>query len=72
LRELVYSVLPLGEGIVLDPFMGSGSTIAAAEARGLAAIGIEKHVDYYKAAEKGIKPLSLVHVLRDQGELSFV
>jgi site-specific DNA-methyltransferase (adenine-specific) len=72
LRELVYTVLPLGEGIVLDPFMGSGSTIAAAEARGIAAIGIEKHIDYYQVAEKGIMPLSLVRVLRDQRELSFV
>ena len=42
LRELVYSVLPLGEGIVADPFMGSGSTIAAAESQGIAAIGAEK------------------------------
>jgi site-specific DNA-methyltransferase (adenine-specific) len=72
LRELVYTVLPLGEGIVLDPFMGSGSTIAAAEARGIAAIGIEKHVDYYEAAEKSIKSLSLVRVLSDQRDLSFV
>ena len=72
LRELVYTVLPLGEGTVLDPFMGSGSTIAAAEARGIAAIGIEKHIDYYEAAEKGIKSLSRVRVLRDQRNLSFV
>jgi hypothetical protein len=30
LRQLVYASLPLGEGILLDPFMGSSSTIAAA------------------------------------------
>ncbi len=34
LRRVVYSSLPLGNGVVLDPFMGSGSTIAAAEAVG--------------------------------------
>ena len=32
LRQLVYAVLPLGEGVIVDPFMGSGSTVAAAEA----------------------------------------
>jgi site-specific DNA-methyltransferase (adenine-specific) len=71
LRELVYTVLPLGEGVVLDPFMGSGSTIAAAEARGITAIGIEKHLDYYETAKKGIKRLSLVRVSGDQRELLF-
>jgi len=34
MRRLVWASLPLGEGIVLDPFMGSGSTIAAAESVG--------------------------------------
>jgi site-specific DNA-methyltransferase (adenine-specific) len=71
LRELVYTVLPLGEGVVLDPFMGSGSTIAAAEARGITAICIEKHLDYYETAKKGIKRLSLVRVSGDQRELLF-
>lgn len=34
LRQIVYAALPLGEGIVLEPFMGSGSTVAAAETIG--------------------------------------
>jgi site-specific DNA-methyltransferase (adenine-specific) len=33
LRKVVYSALPLGEGIVVDPFMGSGSTVAAESPR---------------------------------------
>ena len=39
LRRVVRGVLPLGAGVVLDPFAGSGSTLAAAEAVGYASIG---------------------------------
>ena len=42
IRQIVYASLPLGNGIIADPFMGSGSTIAAAEAMGLQAIGVER------------------------------
>ena len=38
LRQVVHAALPLGVGIVADPFMGSGSTVAAAEAVGVRAM----------------------------------
>ena len=56
-RQLVRAALPLGEGIVLDPFMGSGSTIAAAEAVGYTSIGVEKDPAYYALAAKAIPAL---------------
>ncbi len=68
LRQLVYASLPLGEGIIADPFMGSGSTIAAAEAMGLASVGVERHVDYYQVAKNAIPRLSSVK-LNDPREL---
>jgi site-specific DNA-methyltransferase (adenine-specific) len=71
LRELVYTVLPLGKGIVLDPFAGSASTIAAAEALGVTAIGIEKSRDYYEKGRKNVKPLSLLSCERDQINFAF-
>ena len=71
LRELVWSILPLGEGIVCDPFMGSGSTIAAAEAIGYKSVGVEKYETYYKLAGNAIRPLSHVRVDRDQLGLEF-
>ena len=40
-----------GEGPVLDPFMGSGTTAVAAEMFGIDWIGIEKSADYVKMAE---------------------
>jgi site-specific DNA-methyltransferase (adenine-specific) len=69
LRELVYTVLPMGKGIVLDPFMGSGSTVAAAEALGINCIGIEKNLEYFNAAKESISRLSRIVVPRDQIKL---
>jgi site-specific DNA-methyltransferase (adenine-specific) len=66
LRELVYAVLPLGQGIVLDPFMGSGSTVAAAQALGLSCIGIEKNAEYFEVAKASIPQLSRIVVPKDQ------
>ncbi len=60
LRQIVYAALPLGEGIVLDPFMGSGSTVAAAEAIGYNAIGIEKNREYYLFSLQAIPRLSCI------------
>lgn len=57
LRELVRGILPLGEGIVLDPFAGSGSTLAAAEAVGYASIGIEKDPRFFELAINAIPKL---------------
>jgi site-specific DNA-methyltransferase (adenine-specific) len=57
MRQLVRAALPLGSGIILDPFMGAGSTIAAAEAIGYSSIGIEKDSAYYSVAVKSIPAL---------------
>jgi len=57
LRALVRGVLPLGEGIVLDPFAGSGSTLAAAEAVGYESIGVEKDPQYFDLAVRSIPKL---------------
>ena len=58
LRTLIRGVLPLGEGVVLDPFAGSGSTLAAAEAVGYRSIGIEKDPRYFKLAQIAIPRLA--------------
>jgi site-specific DNA-methyltransferase (adenine-specific) len=47
LRKIVYAALPLGEGILFDPFAGSGSTLAAAESLGYNSIGTEINQDFY-------------------------
>jgi site-specific DNA-methyltransferase (adenine-specific) len=61
MRILVRSLLPLGEGTVLDPFLGAGSSVAAAEAVGYAAVGIELDVEYFAMAQKAIPRLSALY-----------
>lgn len=57
MRQIVRASLPLGEGVVLDPFMGSGSTIAAAESVGYSAVGIERFKDYFDLSSGSIDQL---------------
>ena len=58
MRQIVRAALPLGEGIVLDPFMGGGSTIAAACTVGYRSIGIESDPEYYETAAQAIPRLA--------------
>lgn len=58
LRQVVRAMLPLGEGVVLDPFAGSGSTLAAAEAVGYQSIGVETDDAYLALARQAIPALA--------------
>lgn len=60
MRQIVRAALPLGEGIILDPFMGAGSTIAAACAVGYRSIGIELDPGFYRIAVKAIPQLAIL------------
>jgi site-specific DNA-methyltransferase (adenine-specific) len=62
MRQLVRAALPFGEGIILDPFMGSGSTVAAATALGLKSIGIEKMSEYFAMAQRAVPLLAALEV----------
>ncbi len=63
MRRLVTAALPLGTGILLDTFMGAGSTVAAAEAVGLSCVGIERHPDYYRLSLRAIPRLSKISLM---------
>jgi site-specific DNA-methyltransferase (adenine-specific) len=62
LRQLVRAALPFGEGLILDPFMGSGSMIAACAALGLKSIGLEIDRDYFAMARSAIPKLAALKV----------
>lgn len=71
LRRIVWAALPLGEGVIADPFMGSGSTVAAATAFGLTCVGVERQPDYYQMACHAIPKLAEITVEKtDQLRLS--
>jgi site-specific DNA-methyltransferase (adenine-specific) len=58
MRQIVRASLPLGEGIVLDPFMGGGSTIAAAITVGYQSCGVEMDEAFFRSATKAIPALA--------------
>lgn len=58
MRQLVRAALPLGKGVILDPFMGAGSTVAASAAVGYSSIGIEMDSAYFSVATKAIPALA--------------
>jgi site-specific DNA-methyltransferase (adenine-specific) len=54
MRYLVRLVTP-PNGTVIDPFVGSGTTLIAASLEGFEVIGIEKSEEYCKIAKKRLK-----------------
>lgn len=72
MREMVFAILPLQKGVILDPFMGSGSTIAAANALHRAAIGIERNGDFFAMAMDAVPKLSALRVGKDQLTLAMM
>ena len=66
LRQVVRAALPFSSGVILDPFMGSGSTIAACTALGLNSIGLEVDREYYLMAMNAIPKLAALKVIQEQ------
>ena len=62
MRQIVRAVLPLGEGVILDPFAGAGSTLAAAEAVGYRSIGVERDANYFEVARKALPKLAALRI----------
>jgi site-specific DNA-methyltransferase (adenine-specific) len=58
----------LGVGVIADTFMGSGSTIAAAEAVGVASVGVERYADYYRMSSEAIPKLAAIQLPKEEVE----
>lgn len=58
MRHIVAHVLPMGKGVVYDPFVGSGSTLAAAAHLGIKAVGTERDALYFAMASQAIPKLA--------------
>lgn len=72
MRQVVRAVLPLGKGVVVDPFAGSGATLAAAEAVGYESKGVERDETYYKMACSAFPRLSRLILPQDYVELPLI
>ena len=62
LPEFFLKLLTDPGDIILDPFAGSGSTIAACEAMGVAGIGVEKNKKYFELSKKAVPKLAAIHI----------
>jgi DNA modification methylase len=58
LRQIVRASLPLGIGIIYDPFAGSASTLAAAQAIGYRALGTDRDVEYLEMGRRAFAELA--------------
>ena len=61
MRKIVFSALPTGKGILLDPFAGSGSTVAAAINFGYDCVGIEKDEQFYFMSKSAVPKLAALY-----------
>ena len=61
LRTVVRGILPLGEGLVLDPFAGAASTLAACEAVGYAGVGVESDERYFALGVSALPQLAALN-----------
>jgi site-specific DNA-methyltransferase (adenine-specific) len=68
LRQIVHTALPLGSGVIADTFAGSGSTIAAAEAVGVTALGAERYLDYFEMSVEAIPRLAALKAEAPEAE----
>lgn len=64
------------DGILVDPFLGSGTTLCAAELEGLRAVGIEKREESYRIAEARVRHWAEVakreHWTRNHGSINAI
>jgi site-specific DNA-methyltransferase (adenine-specific) len=68
MRELCHAALPLQKGTILDPFMGAGSTVAAADALGYNSVGIEIDETFYEMAQEAVPGLSEIETEVEERE----
>ena len=61
LRILARTLLPLGEGVILEPFAGSGSAIAGCESIGYYSEGVELDDQYFHKLNRSIQQLAKLY-----------
>jgi site-specific DNA-methyltransferase (adenine-specific) len=62
LRQIVRAALPLGVGVIYDPFAGSCSTLAAVDAIGCKALGTDRDPDYFDLGRRAFSGLAALRL----------
>lgn len=70
LRLLVRAALPTGKGTILDPFSGSGTTLAACEHIGAKAVGVEIDPYFFELSKDAIPALARLKTERGSRQKS--
>jgi site-specific DNA-methyltransferase (adenine-specific) len=68
IKYLCHLIKPPEGGIVLDPFLGSGTTAVACMKEGIDFIGIEKEKEYIEIAEKRIEECKIAKATKIEEE----
>lgn len=68
MRQVVRAMLPVGQGLVYDPFVGGGSTLAAAHRLEILSVGTELDAEYHASAVVGVPRLSAYELMPTGGD----
>lgn len=68
MRKIVRAALPLGVGIIYDPFAGSSATLAASEALGYRSLGTDSDKEYFAMGKYSFRALASLRVTESNGQ----
>jgi DNA modification methylase len=68
MRKIVRAALPLGIGIIYDPFAGSSATLAACEANEYRCLGTDSDREYFTMAKTAFRVLASLQVAEPNGQ----
>lgn len=63
LRKMVQALLPFENGVLLDPFAGCATTLAACHAQGVRGVGVEIDPHFFRMASRAVPKLAALQTV---------